>query len=69
MINEQELGAKAKQFAKRFVTLREALEKQGVPSTDAKELARSTALDLMFEPPEGDGAKCPLCGRSCACIS
>ncbi len=65
---DQELGAKAREFARRYVALTKELKKEGVPEGVAREDARRTALDMMFEI-EHEGDPCPLCGRSCACTA
>ena len=61
-MNEQNLGFRAKEFAQRYVVLVGQLKKEGVVDEEARETARRTALDMMFEP-EGEGEPCPLCGR------
>lgn len=60
------LVARAKEFARQYVVLVEALTKQGVPEDAAREEARVTALTLMFEDAAAGagGPPCPLCGRT-----
>jgi hypothetical protein len=61
MLGDDDLGAQATEFAKRYVPLVEALRREGVPEDKAREEARITALTLMFEQEEGE--ECPLCGQ------
>lgn len=56
------LAVNAQAFAKQYVALVEALQREGVPELIAREEARCTALLILFEPQEG-GA-CPLCGHA-----
>lgn len=54
----------ARDFARRYVELTEALQQAGVPEERARDEARMAAT-LVFLAPDhvGQGEPCPLCGR------
>lgn len=49
------------EFARRYVDLTEALQREGVPEAIARDEARLAASLVFLNPPDGHG--CPLCGR------
>ncbi len=62
-----ELGLRAHAFAKQYVVLVDALRKEGVPESVARDEARTTALVLLFDAEENaketTTGHCALCGR------
>lgn len=63
--SDPEVLARAREFARQYVALVNALTKEGVPEEAARDDARVTALTLMFEDDEAGatGPPCPLCGH------
>ncbi|KKN22951.1 hypothetical protein LCGC14_0909940 [marine sediment metagenome] len=55
-----DLGLQSLAFAKRYVSLTDALMSQGVAEAKAREEARATALIMMYH--ENPDNPCPLCG-------
>jgi len=55
----------ARDFARRYVELVEALQQQGVPEERARDEARMAATLVFLAPDHVEkGAPCPLCGRT-----
>ena len=57
------LGVRAREFAKQYVALVEALQSQGVTEEVVRNEARITALLLLFQDDSESGDRCPLCNK------
>lgn len=58
-----ELGRRVHEFAKCYVALTEALQREGVPEETARSEARTAALMAMTVSGSEEGESCPFCRR------